>query len=56
MASDLGFQRVCIKTNCLQLFEARRRSRMSSLYFISVINDCRDLVPAFDYFFEKTKF
>ncbi|XP_057426083.1 uncharacterized protein LOC130719473 [Lotus japonicus] len=50
LAKDLGFFRVVLETDCLQLFEAWKKNRLGDSYLFSVLNDCRDMVSYFTSF------
>ncbi|XP_057432151.1 uncharacterized protein LOC130724903 [Lotus japonicus] len=46
---DLGFRRILLETDCLQLFKAWKAKEAGRSYLSSIISDCRFLVSAFDY-------
>ncbi|XP_057444764.1 uncharacterized protein LOC130737009 [Lotus japonicus] len=50
LAKDLGFFRVVLETDCLQLFEAWKKNRPGDSYLFSLLNDCRDMVSLFTSF------
>ncbi|XP_057432423.1 uncharacterized protein LOC130725188 [Lotus japonicus] len=50
LAKDLGFQTVCLETDCLQLFDTWMKAKGGDSYLFSVISDCRDLVSSFFHF------
>ncbi|XP_057444702.1 uncharacterized protein LOC130736943 [Lotus japonicus] len=47
LARDLGFFRVVLETDCLQLFEAWQQNKRGASYLFSVLNDCRAMVSFF---------
>ncbi|XP_057452921.1 uncharacterized protein LOC130744783 [Lotus japonicus] len=49
LATDLGFRRITLETNCLQLFNTWRSQEEGRSYLSSIISDCRILISAFDY-------
>ncbi|XP_057432744.1 uncharacterized protein LOC130725541 [Lotus japonicus] len=48
LAIDLGFRRISLETDCLQLFNHWHAKEDGRSYLSSIINDCRLLSHAFD--------
>lgn len=47
LALDLFFLDVVLETDCLQLFQAWNKPLQGPSYFISILQDCKDLVLNF---------
>ncbi|XP_057433409.1 uncharacterized protein LOC130726195 [Lotus japonicus] len=50
LARELGFRRVCLETDCLQLYQWWQNGTVGRSYLDTIIGDCRSLVPFFDVF------
>lgn len=50
LARDLGFFRVILETDCLQLFETWKKNKRGDSYLFSILRDCRDMVSYFNCF------
>ncbi|XP_057429610.1 uncharacterized protein LOC130722787 [Lotus japonicus] len=48
LAIDLGFRRICLETDCLQLFKAWKAREAGRSYLSTIIHDCRLLLYGFD--------
>ncbi|XP_057423606.1 uncharacterized protein LOC130717403 [Lotus japonicus] len=50
LATELGFRRVCLETDCLQLFQWWQKEAVGRSYLDNIIRDCRSYVSFFDLF------
>ncbi|XP_057444908.1 uncharacterized protein LOC130737161 [Lotus japonicus] len=49
-ATELSFRRVCLETDCLQLFQWWQKAVVGRSYLDNIIRDCRTYVSFFDFF------
>ncbi|XP_057425852.1 uncharacterized protein LOC130719238 [Lotus japonicus] len=50
LVMELGFRRVCLETDCLQLYQWWQNRTVGRSYLDTIVSDCRSLVSYFDVF------